>query len=118
MRDYIGLNLRRARLLAGRGIFPELDEPAEQPDDPADLFRSAAGRRPSDSPAELGFLGFPIHFEVWGVLILLVAAATDVMDGYIARKRSEITTLGILLDPDRGQTSDFRRVYFAGARWA
>ena len=43
--------------------------------------------------------GFPIHFEVWGVLILLVAAATDVMDGYIARKRREITTLGILLDP-------------------
>jgi len=41
----------------------------------------------------------PIHFEVWGVLILLVAAATDAMDGYIARKRREITTLGILLDP-------------------
>jgi CDP-diacylglycerol--glycerol-3-phosphate 3-phosphatidyltransferase len=41
----------------------------------------------------------PIHFEVWGVLILLMAAATDVMDGYIARKRREITTLGILLDP-------------------
>ena len=30
---------------------------------------------------------------------MLVAAATDVMDGYIARKRREITTLGILLDP-------------------
>ncbi|HXW63351.1 MAG TPA: CDP-diacylglycerol--glycerol-3-phosphate 3-phosphatidyltransferase [Candidatus Acidoferrales bacterium] len=45
------------------------------------------------------FLGLPIHFEVWGVLILLVAAATDAMDGYIARKRREITTLGILLDP-------------------
>lgn len=45
------------------------------------------------------FWGLPIHFEVWGVLILLVAAATDVMDGYYARKRGEITTLGILLDP-------------------
>jgi len=45
------------------------------------------------------FWGLPIHFEVWGVLILLMAAATDVMDGYIARKRGEITTLGILLDP-------------------
>lgn len=43
--------------------------------------------------------GLPFHFEVWGVLILLVAAATDVMDGYLARKRREITTLGILLDP-------------------
>jgi CDP-diacylglycerol--glycerol-3-phosphate 3-phosphatidyltransferase len=45
------------------------------------------------------FWGLPIHFEVWGVLILLVAAATDLMDGYVARKRREITTLGILLDP-------------------
>jgi CDP-diacylglycerol--glycerol-3-phosphate 3-phosphatidyltransferase len=33
------------------------------------------------------------------VLILLVAAATDAMDGYFARTRREITTLGILLDP-------------------
>ena len=41
----------------------------------------------------------PIHFEMWGVLILVVAAVTDVMDGYIARKRREVTTLGILLDP-------------------
>jgi CDP-diacylglycerol--glycerol-3-phosphate 3-phosphatidyltransferase len=45
------------------------------------------------------FWGLPIHFEVWGVLILLMAAGTDMMDGYIARKRGEITTLGILLDP-------------------
>lgn len=45
------------------------------------------------------FWGLPFDFEVWGVLILLVAAATDLMDGYIARKRGEITTLGILLDP-------------------
>jgi len=45
------------------------------------------------------FWGLPIHFEVWGVLILIVAASTDAMDGYIARKRGEVTTLGILLDP-------------------
>lgn len=45
------------------------------------------------------FWGLPFHFEVWGVLILLMAAATDLMDGYFARKRGEITTLGILLDP-------------------
>lgn len=47
----------------------------------------------------LDFWGLPIHFEVWGVLILLAAAATDAMDGYFARKWREITTLGILLDP-------------------
>jgi CDP-diacylglycerol---glycerol-3-phosphate 3-phosphatidyltransferase len=44
-------------------------------------------------------LGYPIHFEVWGVLILLVAAATDWADGYFARRRLQVTTLGILLDP-------------------
>jgi CDP-diacylglycerol---glycerol-3-phosphate 3-phosphatidyltransferase len=46
---------------------------------------------------ELG--GFPMHFEFWGVLILLVAAATDWADGFFARRRAQITTLGILLDP-------------------
>ena len=43
--------------------------------------------------------GMSVHFEIWGVLILLAAAATDAADGYFARKRGEITTLGILLDP-------------------
>ncbi len=45
------------------------------------------------------FWGLPVHFEVWGVLILLCAAATDAFDGYLARKQGKITTLGILLDP-------------------
>lgn len=45
------------------------------------------------------FWGFSVHFEVWGVLILLAAATTDAFDGYFARKRAEVTTLGILLDP-------------------
>jgi CDP-diacylglycerol--glycerol-3-phosphate 3-phosphatidyltransferase len=43
--------------------------------------------------------GFPMHFEVWGVLILLMAAATDWADGYLARRNRQVTTLGILLDP-------------------
>ena len=43
--------------------------------------------------------GFPMRFEFWGVLILLVAAATDWADGYVARRQAQITTLGILLDP-------------------
>jgi CDP-diacylglycerol--glycerol-3-phosphate 3-phosphatidyltransferase len=47
----------------------------------------------------LTLFGFPFHFEMWGVLILLMAASTDVADGYLARKRREVTTLGILLDP-------------------
>lgn len=43
--------------------------------------------------------GFPMHFEFWGVLILLLAAATDWADGYFARSRLQETTLGMLLDP-------------------
>ena len=37
--------------------------------------------------------------ELWGVTVFLVAALTDVLDGYLARKRGEVTNLGILLDP-------------------
>jgi CDP-diacylglycerol---glycerol-3-phosphate 3-phosphatidyltransferase len=43
--------------------------------------------------------GVPIPFVIWGVLILLAAAATDWADGYYARRRGQETTLGILLDP-------------------
>ncbi len=43
--------------------------------------------------------GFPMHFEFWGVLILLIAAATDWADGFLARRKAQVTTLGILLDP-------------------
>lgn len=39
------------------------------------------------------------NFELWGVLIFLGAALTDWLDGYLARKRQQITTLGVLLDP-------------------
>jgi len=45
------------------------------------------------------FFGVHINFAEWGVLILLAAAATDWADGFYARRRSEVTTLGILLDP-------------------
>jgi len=37
--------------------------------------------------------------EVVGVAIFLTAAATDWLDGFLARRRNEVTTLGILLDP-------------------
>jgi len=32
-------------------------------------------------------------------LIFLVASITDLLDGYFARKRGQVTTLGVLLDP-------------------
>src|SRR5271156_2055867 len=31
--------------------------------------------------------------------IFLAASLTDLLDGYLARKRGQITTLGVLLDP-------------------
>jgi CDP-diacylglycerol--glycerol-3-phosphate 3-phosphatidyltransferase len=37
--------------------------------------------------------------DLWAVGVFLLAAVTDLLDGYLARKRSQITTLGILLDP-------------------
>lgn len=37
--------------------------------------------------------------EIVAVVIFLVAAATDWLDGYLARRRGEVTTLGKLLDP-------------------
>jgi CDP-diacylglycerol--glycerol-3-phosphate 3-phosphatidyltransferase len=35
----------------------------------------------------------------WAVLFFLLAAGTDWMDGYLARKRQEITNFGKLMDP-------------------
>lgn len=37
--------------------------------------------------------------EVWGLMVFLAAAMTDYLDGYLARKRSQVTMLGQLLDP-------------------
>jgi CDP-diacylglycerol---glycerol-3-phosphate 3-phosphatidyltransferase len=35
----------------------------------------------------------------WGAILFLAAALTDLLDGYIARRRKQVTTLGRLLDP-------------------
>lgn len=41
---------------------------------------------------------FPAR-EVWALAVFLAAAMTDYLDGYLARRRSQVTTLGKLLDP-------------------
>ena len=37
--------------------------------------------------------------EIWGFVVFAAAALTDYFDGYFARKRHQVTTLGKLLDP-------------------
>lgn len=39
------------------------------------------------------------NMDLWAVAVFLLAAVTDLLDGYVARKRGQVTTLGILLDP-------------------
>jgi CDP-diacylglycerol--glycerol-3-phosphate 3-phosphatidyltransferase len=39
------------------------------------------------------------NMDLWAVGVFLAAAVTDLLDGYVARKRGQITTLGIMLDP-------------------
>jgi len=37
--------------------------------------------------------------KLLGVFIFVLASATDILDGYIARKSKQVTKLGVLLDP-------------------
>ncbi len=39
------------------------------------------------------------HMELWAVAVFLIAATTDLLDGYVARKRAQVSRLGTLLDP-------------------
>jgi CDP-diacylglycerol--glycerol-3-phosphate 3-phosphatidyltransferase len=43
--------------------------------------------------------GAVITNDVVALLIFLVAAATDLLDGYLARRWGQVTTIGTLLDP-------------------
>ncbi|MCS6886390.1 MAG: CDP-diacylglycerol--glycerol-3-phosphate 3-phosphatidyltransferase [Acidobacteriota bacterium] len=42
---------------------------------------------------------FGISQQTLGVALFLLAALTDLLDGWLARRRGQITTLGTLLDP-------------------
>jgi CDP-diacylglycerol---glycerol-3-phosphate 3-phosphatidyltransferase len=39
------------------------------------------------------------NMDLWAVGVFLLASATDLLDGYLARKRGQVTAVGILLDP-------------------
>src|SRR6185369_15115812 len=46
-----------------------------------------------------GRLIFGVRKELVGAAIFGVAALTDLLDGYLARRRKQITTLGQMMDP-------------------
>ena len=47
----------------------------------------------------LDLMGFSIPQEFLALSIFLTAAATDLLDGYLARRWQQVTTVGTLLDP-------------------
>src|SRR5512141_2886680 len=47
----------------------------------------------------LDWNGMQIHNELLALMIFLAAAATDLLDGYLARRWRQVTTVGTLLDP-------------------
>lgn len=42
---------------------------------------------------------FGLSWQMIGTVVFLLASATDYLDGWLARRRREVTKLGILLDP-------------------
>lgn len=44
------------------------------------------------------YLRFPLHMYL-ALLVFIVASATDALDGFLARRRSEITNFGKFMDP-------------------
>ena len=45
------------------------------------------------------FVFFVLNSPIWALVVFLVAGATDVVDGYLARRFNWITNLGKILDP-------------------
>jgi len=39
------------------------------------------------------------HGDIWAVAVFALAAGTDKLDGYLARSRNSVTSIGIFLDP-------------------
>jgi CDP-diacylglycerol--glycerol-3-phosphate 3-phosphatidyltransferase len=51
-------------------------------------------------PISIDIIDFEITYnQIIATLIFIIAASTDGLDGYIARKKNMVTTLGKLLDP-------------------
>jgi len=49
--------------------------------------------------------------HIWSIVIILLAAATDVFDGMVARKTGQITDLGKILDPIADKGMQFAMIF-------
>ena len=72
-------------------------EPAELADRHANLSRAAARRGAADEVRRAQILG--VRKELVGAAIFGIASLTDWADGYLARRRKQVTPLGQLMDP-------------------
>ncbi len=65
-----------------------------------DLFRSVSGGRAGAAGHAISVHGDVVITNAFLALIIFLAAAgTDLLDGYLARRWGQITTVGTLLDP-------------------
>ena len=62
-----------------------------------------------------GRLIFGVREELVGAAIFGIASLTDWLDGYLARRRKQVTTLGQLHGPAGRQAADHRGAGVAGA---
>ena len=60
-------------------------------------------------------LGIPT--PIVGAAIFGLASVTDWLDGYLARRRGQVTSLGRMMDPHRRQAPHVGGVHLARAAW-
>ena len=58
-----------------------------------------------------------LYGHIWSAIIVIVSAATDVVDGMIARKCNLITDLGKILDPIADKAMQFSLIFCVVARY-
>jgi CDP-diacylglycerol--glycerol-3-phosphate 3-phosphatidyltransferase len=63
------------------------------------LVAALLGEGSDETYLDSWFKALAITRESFALLIFLAAAATDLLDGYLARRWGQITTVGTLLDP-------------------
>ena len=77
-------------------LFESIREPSELHHDEPHILRAAAHL---DAFPVFPFRGPHGEQEIAASLVFILASITDGVDGYLARKRGQITTMGMLLDP-------------------